>query len=62
MKKVFDILTTVFNYDQLYISGGNAQLLTCKLEKIISIDDNKEGKKRERFYESTRKLRYKYYL
>lgn len=43
MKKVIEILKTVFNYDHLYISGGNAQLLTCKLDKNISTDDNKEG-------------------
>ena len=43
MKKVISILKTVFNYDHLYISGGNARLLTFKLDKNISIDDNKEG-------------------
>lgn len=43
MKKVIAILKTVFNYDHLYISGGNAKLLTFKLDKDITIDDNKEG-------------------
>ncbi len=43
MKKVIEILKTVFNYDHLYISGGNAKLLTFKLDKNISIGDNKEG-------------------
>ena len=43
MEKVIEILKTVFNYDHLYISGGNAKLLTFKLDKNISIDDNKEG-------------------
>ena len=43
MKKVIEILKTVFNYDHLYISGGNAKLLTFKLDKNISIDDNKKG-------------------
>jgi polyphosphate glucokinase len=43
MKRVIDILKTVFNYDHLYISGGNARLLTFKLDKNISINDNKEG-------------------
>ena len=43
MEKVIDILKTVFNYDHLYISGGNAKLLTFKLDKNISIGDNKEG-------------------
>ena len=43
MKKVIDILKTVFNYDHLYISGSNAQLLNFKLDKNISIADNKDG-------------------
>jgi polyphosphate glucokinase len=43
MKKVIGILKTVFSYDHLYISGGNARLLTFKLDKNITIDDNKEG-------------------
>ncbi len=43
VKKVIDILKAVFNYDHLYISGGNARLLNFKLDKNISIDDNKEG-------------------
>ena len=43
MKKVIVILKTVFKYDHLYFSGGNARLLTFKLDKNISIDDNKEG-------------------
>ncbi len=43
MKKVIDILKAVFNYDHLYISGGNARLLDFKLDKNISIDNNKEG-------------------
>lgn len=43
MKKVIRILKTVFNYDHLYISGGNAKLLTFKLDENISIEDNKEG-------------------
>lgn len=43
MEKVIDILKTVFNYDHLYISGGNARLLTFNLDQNISLDDNKEG-------------------
>jgi polyphosphate glucokinase len=43
MGKVIKILKTVFNYDHLYISGGNARLLTLKPEDNISIDDNKDG-------------------
>jgi len=43
MRKVLGILVTVFNYDHLYISGGNADLLTFPLAKNISIVSNKEG-------------------
>ncbi len=43
MERVIDILKTVFNYDHLFISGGNAQLLTFKLDENISIEDNKDG-------------------
>jgi polyphosphate glucokinase len=43
MKKVIGILKTVFNYDHLYISGGNAALIHFPLEKNISITDNRDG-------------------
>lgn len=43
MRKVLDILVTVFNYDHLYISGGNAELLRSRLAKNISIVSNKDG-------------------
>jgi polyphosphate glucokinase len=43
MKKVIDILKVVFNYDHLYISGGNAKFLNFKLDDNISIGDNREG-------------------
>lgn len=43
MQKVLSILVTVFNYDHLYISGGNADLLTSRLAKNISIVSNKDG-------------------
>ena len=43
MEKIICILKTVFNYDHLYISGGNARLLSFKLDDNISIDDNKDG-------------------
>jgi polyphosphate glucokinase len=43
MKKVIRILKNVFNYDHLYISGGNAKLLTFKLDDNISIENNKDG-------------------
>ena len=43
MAKVIQILQTVFNYDHLYISGGNEKLITFKLDKNISIENNKDG-------------------
>jgi polyphosphate glucokinase len=43
IRKVLGILLTVFNYDHLYISGGNAGLITFQLAKNISIVSNKDG-------------------
>ena len=43
MRKVLVILKTVFNYDYLYIGGGNAKKLTMKLDENIKIFSNKEG-------------------
>lgn len=43
MKKVIQVLKTVFNYDHLYISGGNAQKLNFELDKNITIDRNLDG-------------------
>lgn len=43
MKKVIEILKTVFNYDRLYISGGNAKNLDFKLDDNITIVNNREG-------------------
>ena len=43
MKRVIEILKTVFNYDRLYISGGNAKLLSFSLDNNISIVSNKDG-------------------
>lgn len=43
MKKVFEILKTVFNYDTLYIGGGNSDLLTFKLDKNMKIVTNADG-------------------
>jgi len=43
MKKVIEVLKTVFNYDHLYISGGNAKKLTFKLDDNISIVSNVDG-------------------
>lgn len=43
MIKVLNVLKTVFNYDHLYISGGNASKLTMKLDENVSIVTNKDG-------------------
>jgi polyphosphate glucokinase len=43
MEKVFQVLKTVFNYDHLYISGGNAKKLTVTLDENMTIVSNKEG-------------------
>jgi len=43
MQKVLGILKTVFNYDTLYIGGGNAKKLNFKLDDNIKLFSNKEG-------------------
>ncbi|MGI4804929.1 MAG: ROK family protein [Janthinobacterium lividum] len=43
VKKVLGILKTVFNYDFLYIGGGNSREIDFKLDDNIKIVSNKEG-------------------
>lgn len=43
IKKVFKVLKTVFNYDYLYIGGGNSDKLTFKLDKNMKIVTNADG-------------------
>jgi len=43
MKKVFETLKTVFNYDFLYIGGGNSDKLTFKLDNNMKIVSNADG-------------------
>ena len=43
MEKVLSILKTVFNYDHLYISGGNASKLRFSLPLDITLVSNREG-------------------
>ena len=43
MQKVLAILKTVFNYDTLYIGGGNAKKLNFKLPENVKLFSNKEG-------------------
>lgn len=43
VEKVIEILKTVFNFDHLYISGGNAKKIKFKLAKNISLANNQDG-------------------
>lgn len=43
MEQVLAVLKTVFNYDHLYISGGNASKLRFPLAQNITIVTNREG-------------------
>ncbi len=43
MQRIIEILKVVFNYDRLYIGGGNADELTFKLDENIIIVTNKDG-------------------
>jgi len=43
MEKVFQVLKTVFNYDTLYIGGGNADKLNFKLDDNVKIVTNEDG-------------------
>ena len=43
VKRVIEILQTVFNYDHLYIGGGNAKKINFELDSNITIISNKDG-------------------
>lgn len=43
MMQVLAILKAVFNYDHLFISGGNASKLRFKLDENITIVSNRDG-------------------
>ncbi|GAA4099513.1 ROK family protein [Mucilaginibacter panaciglaebae] len=43
MKRVLKNLKTLFNYDYLYIGGGNARELDFELDKNIKLVTNKDG-------------------
>lgn len=43
MERVLDIFRTVVNYDQLFISGGNAKKLRVALGPNVHIVSNREG-------------------
>src|SRR5688572_9541710 len=57
LQKVIEILKTVFNYDHLYIGGGNSKKISFKIEDSITLVSNLDGIKggakvwqREMFY------------
>lgn len=43
MRYVLDVMKTVFNYDRLYIGGGQAKKFDFKLDKNITIVTNEQG-------------------
>ena len=43
MEKVLAVVKTVFNYDHLYLGGGNAELLSFPLDKNITVVGNVDG-------------------
>jgi polyphosphate glucokinase len=43
LKKVIEIYKTVFNYDTLYIGGGNSKQIDFKLEDNIKVVSNRDG-------------------
>lgn len=43
VKRVIDTYKTVFNYDRLYIGGGNAKEIDFELEDNIRLVNNREG-------------------
>ena len=40
---MINILKNVYNYDRLYISGGNAKNIDFKLDDNIIIANNRDG-------------------
>jgi polyphosphate glucokinase len=43
LAKVLDVLKTVFNYDHLFISGGNSKKITIELDDNITLVSNMDG-------------------
>ncbi len=43
LKKVLSVIKTVFNYDHLFISGGNSKKITVDLDKNITLVSNMDG-------------------
>jgi len=43
LQRVLAVLKTVFNYDHLFISGGNSKKITLDLDKNITLVSNMDG-------------------
>ncbi|MGV9002786.1 ROK family protein [Flavobacterium sp.] len=43
LQKILEILKTVFNYDRLYLGGGNASKINFELDDNIMIVNNEDG-------------------
>lgn len=43
VQKMLSVFKTVFNYDHLYIGGGNSSRVTIPLDKNINIVSNEDG-------------------
>ena len=43
MRKVLDLLKTTFNYDHLYLGGGNAKKIKFQLDENVTMATNKDG-------------------
>jgi polyphosphate glucokinase len=43
LKRIIEIYKTVFNYDRLYIGGGNAKEIDFELEENIKLVNNRDG-------------------
>ncbi len=43
LKRIIEIYKTVFNYDTLYIGGGNAKAIELELDPNIKIVSNRDG-------------------
>lgn len=43
LKKIISVLKTVFNYDHLFISGGNSKKINFDLDKNITLVSNMDG-------------------
>jgi polyphosphate glucokinase len=62
VKEVLNVLKIVFNYDHLYIGGGNASKINFKLDQNIEIATNKDGiKGGARLWELDENLFMKYH-